>query len=409
MIYLDYSATTPLNPAVLKKMLPYFSRDFANPASIHSVGQSALKAVEDARHELAKVLDLRSSELIFCSGATEANNLAIQGLAKALRSKGDKRNHIITSSIEHDSILEPLHALEKYGYKITRLPVNKDGVISLSSLELAITDETMLVSIGFVNSEVGSIQALSKIGRLIRKINERRMKEWLNTQTRKRGVRPQPIYFHSDATQAANYFSCSAKLLNVDMLSFSGHKVFGPKGIGLLTVKRDTPLEALLYGGHQERNLRSGTLNVPAIIGFADAFVRAQKNYKKSAAGVSLLKNYFARELKKAIPQVKETINLGSVSAGHAHFLFKGVSGDALVAALDEAGVAASTGSACASGDLSASHVITGLGYDELESRSALRFTLSPLNTKKDLKIAVIRIKQAYKHSIQRFEKASKA
>ncbi len=409
MIYLDYSATTPLDPAVLKKMLPYFSRDFANPASIHSVGQSVLKAVEDARHDLAKVLDLKASELIFCSGATEANNLAIQGLAKALRAKGDKRNHIITSVIEHDSILEPLHALEKYGYKVTCLPVNKDGVISLGSLEAAITDQTMLVSIGFINSEVGSIQPLSKIGRLIRKINERRMKEWLNTQTRKRGVKPQPIYFHSDATQAANYFSCSAKLLNVDMLSFSGHKVFGPKGIGLLTVKRDTPLEALLYGGHQERNLRSGTLNVPAIIGFADAFVRAQKNYKKSNLAVTLLKNYFARELKKAIPQIKESINLGSVSASHANFLFKGVSGDALVAALDEVGVAASTGSACASGDLSASHTITGLGYNEQEARSALRFTLSRLNTKKELKIAVTRIKQAYKNSIQRFEKASKA
>lgn len=409
MIYLDYSATTPLDSAVLKKMLPYFSRDFANPASIHSVGQSALKAVEDARHEFAKVLNLKASELIFCSGATEANNLALQGLAKALRGKGDKRNHIITSSIEHDSILEPLHALEKYGYTITRLPVNKEGVISLSSLEHAITDETMLVSIGFVNSEVGSIQPVSKIGRLIRKINERRMKEWLNTQTRKRGARPQPIYFHSDATQAANYFSCSAKLLNVDMLSFSGHKVFGPKGIGLLTVKRDTPLEALLYGGHQERNLRSGTLNVPAIIGFAEAFVRAQKNYKKSATEVTILKNYFARELKKAIPQIKESINLSNASAAHANFLFTGVGGDALVAALDEAGVAASTGSACASGDLSASHTITSLGYTESEARSALRFTLSRLNTKKDLKTAVKRIKQAYTKAIQRFEKASQA
>ncbi len=409
MIYLDYSATTPLDPAVLKKMLPYFSRNFANPASIHSAGQAALKAVEDARHEIAKVLDLKASELIFCSGATEANNLALQGLAKALRAKGDKRNHIITSAIEHDSILEPLHALEKYGYKITRLPVNKDGVISLGSLEQAITEQTLLVSIGFVNSEIGSVQPITKIGRLIRKINERKMKEWLNTQTRKRGLKPQPIYFHSDATQAANYFSCSAKLLNVDMLSFSGHKVFGPKGIGLLTVKRDTPIEALLYGGHQERNQRSGTLNVPAIIGFADALVRGQKNYKKSSIAVTLLKNYFARELQKAVPHARQSISLAKVAPGHANFLFTGVSGDALVAALDERSVAASTGSACASGDLSASHTIMGLGYSETMARSALRFTVSRLNSKKDLQAAAGRIAAAYKECLKRFEKASQA
>lgn len=396
MIYLDYSATTPLDPAVLKKMLPYFSRDFANPASIHSLGQAALKAVEDARHSIASIIGAKATEIVFTSGATEANNLALQGVIKALRSKGDKRGHIITSAIEHDSILEPLHALEKYGCKITRLPVNKEGMVNPENLRQAITDDTVLVTIGYVNSEIGSVQAIDKLGRLIRKINDKRQNDWQNASARKRGKKPRPIYFHTDATQAFNAFSCKANYLNVDLMSLSGHKVYGPKGIGLLYVKRDTPLEALQYGGHQERNLRSGTLNVPAIIGLAEALKIAERLRPKYNTAVKKVRNAFVKEVLKLIPQAKLSIALNNNSPFHANLLFPGLAGDALLVTLDELGVAASTGSACASGDLDASHVVSALGYKSEIARSALRFSFGRSSTVKEAKLAAKKLKKAY-------------
>jgi len=396
MIYLDHSATTPLDPAVLKKMLPYFSRSFANPASIHSLGQAALKAVEDARYNIASIIGAKATEIVFTSGATEANNLALQGLIKALRSKGDKRGHIITSAIEHDSILEPLHMLERYGCKITRLPVNKEGIVSPENLRKAIREDTVLVTIGFVNSELGSVQAIDKLGRVIRKLNEKRQNDWQNTAGRKRGAKPRPIYFHCDATQAFNSFSCKANYLNVDLMSLSGHKVYGPKGIGLLYVKRDTPLEAIQYGGHQERNLRSGTLNVPAIIGLSEALKTAERLRPKYVRTVKKIRNAFVKEVLKLIPEAKLTIPLNNNSPCHANLLFPGVSGDSLLLALDEMGVAASTGSACASGDLDASHVIAALGYKENIARSALRFSFGRSSTLKEAKLAANKLKKAY-------------
>jgi len=404
MIYLDYAATTPLDPQVLKKMSPYFSQEFANPASIHSLGQTALRAVEDARYMIADSLQIKASEIIFCSGATEANNLALRGLLTAAKEKGDTRNHIISCVIEHDSILEPLHYLEKEQYHVTYLPVNKEGVASLSNLERAVSDKTILITIAFVNSEIGSVQPIAKIGRLIRKINERRLKEWLNTPTRKRGPKPRLIYFHTDATQAANYFFCNSKALTVDLMSFSGHKIFGPKGIGFLVCKKDVPMQALQFGGHQERNLRSGTLNVPSIIGLAMTFQKAQKNVKQNYITVSKLRDFFVKELRKSIPQLKQSIVLKEASPSHANFLFPRVTGDALLSVLDEQGVAVSTGSACASGDLDTSHVINALGYDKKTAASALRFTLSTLTTKAELVRAVSIIKRAYKLCLSRFE-----
>jgi len=396
MIYLDYSATTPTDPAVLKKMLPYFSSVFANPASIHSLGQAALKAVEDARCTIGEMIGAKQSEIVFTSGATEANNLALQGLIKSLRSKGDKRSHIITSAIEHDSILEPLHALERFGCTISRLPVNKEGIVSPESLGKAITDDTVLVTIGYVNSEIGSVQAIDKLGRLIRKINEKRQQDWQNAPSRARKAKPRPIYFHTDATQAFNAFSCKANYLNVDLMSLSGHKAYGPKGIGLLYIKRDTPIEALQFGGHQERNLRSGTLNVPGIIGFAEALLQAEKQRKKYSAHVSKIRNSFVKKALSLVPEAKLTINLKNSSPSHAHIIFSGATGDALLLALDELGVSVSTGSACASGDLEASHVLKALGYSEIEAQSALRFTFGRTTTLKDAEKAAKTLKKAY-------------
>jgi cysteine desulfurase len=397
MIYLDYSATTPVDKKVLQKMTPYFTEIFANPASIHTSGQTALKAVEDARYKIADLISAHGSEIIFTSGATEANNLALRGILKAAKNKGDQRQEIITSSIEHDSILEPLNYLSKEGYKIIHLPVNKQGLVEISKLQQAINENTILVSLGLVNSEIGSIQPINRFGRMIKKLNQHRYSTWLKTSPRKRGDKPKPIYFHTDATQAFNSLECNVLKLHVDALSLSGHKLYGPKGSGLLFLKRNTPLEALQYGGHQERNLRSGTLNVPGIIGLAEAMVIANKERKNFVNKVSGLRNYFVKKITKLIPQAILTVDLKNVSPTHAHFLFPGVTGDALLVALDELGVAVSTGSACASGDISISHVIRALGYKEALARSALRFTLGKTTNKKELDQAALLTLKAYK------------
>lgn len=385
MIYLDYSATTPLDPAVLKKMLPYFSNTFANPASIHTPGQNALKAVEDARHSIANILNCKATELIFTSGATEANNLALQGLCKAARNKGDKRNEIITTAIEHDSILEPLAQLEKWGYVIKKLPVNKSGLVDPEKLSKMLSEKTLLVSIGYVNSEVGVLQSITKFGRIIRKINESRSNNWQRLNPRKRGDKPRPIYFHTDATQAFMVASGDVSQLNVDLLSLSGHKIYGPKGIGLLFIKRDTPLEALQYGGHQERNLRSGTLNVPGIIGLAQALEITEKNRNIFNKRTARLRDRLVKKIMHSVPETILTTDRTVSSALNANFIFSGVEGDALLVALDELGVAVSTGTACASGDLDASPVLRAMGYSEEFARSAIRFSLGRQTTETEV------------------------
>jgi len=402
MIYFDYSATTPLEKKVLEAMLPYFYDKFANPASIHTPGQVALKAVEDARYKIAELIGSKGSEIIFTSGATEANNLALRGILEALVLKNDKRKHIISTVIEHSSILEPLNDLKKQGYKIELLPVDKNGLVSASVLTKAITEDTVLVSIGYVNSEVGSIEPIDRLGRLIKKINAHRYNAWLKLSTRKRGDKPQPIYFHTDATQAFNVTTCNINKLHVDLMSLSGHKVYGPKGIGLLFVRRGTPLKPQLFGGHQERNLRSGTLNVPGIIGLAKALDMAQKNRLAFNNKVGKLRNDFIKKLLKLVPSLIITVDQSLVSAMHANIIFPKVSGDALLSALDEKGIAVSTGSACASGDLEASHVLKALGYKADLAQSALRFTFGRLTTNQEIDKAVKLIATTYKTCLSR-------
>ena len=396
MIYLDYSATTPLDPRVLKKMQPFFSRHFANPSSVHTPGQIALKALEDGRYEIADLLNCQAHELIFLSGATEANNLALQGFCKALKIKGDSRNEIITTEIEHDSILEPLHDLEKWGYKVIKLKVNKSGRVSIESLDRLINEKTILVSIGYVNSEIGVVQEISKVGRLIKKINQHRHNEWLKTSTRKRGVKPKPIYFHVDATQAFNFFDCDVQKLHVDLMSLSGHKVYGPKGIGLLYLRNNTPMQALQFGGHQERNLRSGTVNVPSVVGLAEAMKLVQKQRTINNKQISLLRDRLVTGILRSIPGTRLTTDVSVSSPSHANIIFPNVEGEALLSVLDELGVAVSTGSACASGDVDASHVLTALGYSEKLARSAVRFTLGRLTMTSEITTVIERVKKAY-------------
>ena len=272
-IYLDHSATTPVDKKVLSAMLPYFDKKFGNPSSIHAFGQAALAGADKARAQAAKFLNCDPNEIIFTSGATESDNLAIKGFVEGLEKQGKQKKdmHIITSLVEHDAVLEPLMELEGQGVKVTHIKVKPNGVVDPEDLKKAITDKTVLISIMWVNSEVGAVMPIREIGKIIKRINEKREREWRKLRASDRGERPQPIYFHTDATQAVNFFSCDVKWNYIDMLSLSGHKIYGPKGVGLLYKKEGVPLRTIQRGGHHENNLRSGTLNVPGIVGIGAA------------------------------------------------------------------------------------------------------------------------------------------
>lgn len=381
MIYLDYSATTPLDPEVLKAMQPFFGKVFANPASVHTPGQQALKAVDDARYLIAELLKVTGNDLIFTSGATEANNLALNGLLP----ENLKKAHIITTRIEHTSIIEPCHYLEKRGVKVTYLPVNSRGLVNPTDVIAALRPETCLVSIGYVNSEVGMIQPIKKIGRLLSKYNQQRYQTWLNTSPRHRGPKPQTVLFHTDATQAPNFLACEPLTLHVDVLSLSGHKLYGPKGIGLLYCRHDLPLRPLLYGGHQERNLRSGTVNLPAVVGFAVALKKATQERDKRSKHILFLRKQLLTTLQRALPEMVVNTPLPDSTPSHLNLSFPGLEGDLVQASLDEVGIAVSTGSACASGDIEASQVVQAMGKSDAIARSAIRLTLGIYTTRQEI------------------------
>lgn len=385
-IYLDHSATTPLDKDVFSAMRPYFCDKFGNASSLHSYGQEAAYGVEKARLNMAECLNCEPKEIIFTSGATEANNLAINGLVRGLR-KIDPRQkiHIITTKIEHDSVLEVMKNLEAEGVDITYLSVDKNGVIRMEELKKSIRDDTRLVSVMYVNSEVGSLQPVKKIGRLISDLNEERYWKWNNADKKARGDRPQPIYFHTDAVQAFNYFSCDTKSLKVDMLSLSAHKMYGPKGVGALFVKEGTPIKQLVFGGRHERGLRSGTLNVPAIVGFGKAMMSAEKNRQKNNKNISALRDRLIAIVIKKVPAVILNTDVKNSSPSHANFSFPGAEGESILISLDLAGIAVSTGSACASGSLEPSHVLSAMGIKPEICHSSVRFTVGKNNTKEEI------------------------
>lgn len=390
-IYFDHSATTPVDPQVLKEMLPYFTEEFGNASSLHSFGQTAAKAVDQSRQQIAKILNCLPEEIIFTSGSTEANNLAIKGLIKNLIAQGVKKPHIITSMIEHDAVIEPCRELVRSKQaEVTYLKVKANGVIDLSELEQAIKDNTVLITIMYANSEVGSFQPIREIGKLIKKINEKRIKDWEKMRTANRGAKPLPIYFHSDATQAVNFATCDTQHLHLSMMSISGHKIYGPKGVGLLYLKKEVPISALQTGGHHERNFRSGTLNVPSIVGLGSSLELAQKNIKQNNKKIKELRDYLVDQIKANIPQAILNTKRSIATPSHAHFSFLGVEGEAILMALDlEAGVAVSTGSACASSSLEASHVLLAMGIKKEIAHNAIRFTLGKNNTKKQIDTTV--------------------
>lgn len=408
-IYLDHSATTPMDKQVLNAMLPYFSGKFGNPSSIHGFGQVALAGVDAAREELSRFLNCNSEEVIFTSGATESDNLAINGVIKALKKpsfapsdakaladkkamagkQGTKKEemHIITSLIEHDAVLEPLMNQETKGIKITRLPVKANGVVDIEKFKKAIRDDTVLVSIMYVNSEVGSIQPISEIGKIIKNINEKRLKEWQKCRTAERGGRPQKIYFHTDATQAVNFLDCDVKRLRCDLLSLSGHKIYGPKGVGALFVKSGAPLNAVQLGGHHERNLRSGTLNVPGIVGLGEAIRLLNKKSREAEnKKIAELRDMLVNGIMKNIPNVILNTDREISTPSHAHFSFLGVEGESILISLDLKGMAVSTGSACASSSLKASHVLLAMGIKPEIAHNSIRFTLGKQTTEAEIK-----------------------
>jgi len=371
-IYFDYAATTPVDPEILKAMLPFLKENFGNPFSIHSWGQKAKIAIENSREKTAKFLNCSSSEIIFLSSATEANNLAIKGLVYSLsaRAKRGQRPHIITSKIEHSAVLEPCRVLEKQGIaEVSYLSVTKDGLVRVSDVKKAIKANTVLVSIMYANNEIGVIQPINRIRKLLKEIKIKK---------------DQRIYFHTDAVQAVNYLDCNIKKLGVDLFTISSHKIYGPKGIAALYVKQGTPIKPLINGGGQEFGLKSGTENVAGIVGLGKAIEEVQKN-KIKIQEIKKLRNKLINGVLKTIPGSRLNGSIKNRLANNTNFSFKGAEGEAIVMALDQNGIGSSTGSACSSKELKASHVLLALGLSHETAHASLRFTLGKYTTEQEI------------------------
>lgn len=374
-VYLDHAATTPADREVLKAMLPYFSVKFGNPMSLHSFGREALAAVENSRQITAKFFNAEPSEVIFTSGATEANNLAVKGIAHAFREKNKTKPHIITTAFEHHCVLNACKRLEESGLaEVTLLQPGTDGLIQASDVEKAIKTNTIFISIMYVNNEIGTVQPIAEIGKLIKKSNP-------------------AILFHTDATQAVNYLDCDIKKLGVDLLSMSAHKIYGPKGVGALIVKKGTIIKQILDGGEQENGLRSGTHNVPGIVGLGKA-LEGVKSQKPKVKNISKLRDYLIKRILKEIKNVKLNGSKIKRSPNNANFIFESIEGESLILMLDKEGIACSTGSACSSSSLQPSHVLLSIGLKPEESHGSLRMTLGKQNTKQEIDFAVDKLKR---------------
>jgi len=373
-IYLDHAATTPVDNKVFLAIESYFSQDYGNPSEPHLWGQKARGAIDQAREKVAEFLGAKPQEIIFTSGATEAINLAHKGLVEAVRKTQNKTPHIITSQVEHKAIMETCKHLEKLGWaKVTYLPVNKDGLVNLQDLEKAIQPETILVSIMYVNNEVGTIQPIKEIGELIKKINASRLSAELPS-----------IYFHTDATQAVSFLPCEVEKLGVDLLSLSGHKIYAPKGVGALYFKKGTSLVRQQDGGGQEYRLRAGTENVPSIVALGKAIELVKNNREQKGKNTERLRKKLIEGVLK-IPKVELVGHFKNQAPHIATFLVEGVEGEAMMLLLSDQGVAASSGSACTSGLLQPSHVLLAMGYQPEKAHGSLRFSLGKDNTEEEI------------------------
>jgi cysteine desulfurase len=380
-IYLDYAATTPVDSRVLRAMMPYLKDKFGNPSSLHSWGREARVAVEESRKKLAKFLGASLEEIVFTSCATESINLSHKGLIKSIfrRLKQVKKPpHIITSAIEHKAVLESCQSMERIGVaKVTYLPVDKNGLVKLSEIEKAIRPETCLVSIMYVNNEIGTIESIAEIGKLIKKYNQYSRKN-----------REIKIYFHTDATQAIQYLNCDVDTLGVDLLSLTGHKFYAPKGVGALYLRKGTPISPWQSGGGQESGLRGGTENVAPIVGLCRALELVKREKQKTRKSVSKLRNQLIRGVLQ-IPRTRLTGHPSRRAPHIASFVIQGAEGEAMLLHLDAAGIAASSGSACTSGNLEPSHVLLAMGISPELAHGSLRFSLGKQTTQAEIEYVI--------------------
>jgi cysteine desulfurase len=360
-IYLDSNATTPVRPEVSAAMIPVFSGDFGNPSSIHWFGQQAKSLLDEARQQVARLIHAETSEIVFVSGGTEADNLAIRGIAEAQKSRG---RHIITSKIEHHAVLHTCKDLERQGWEVTWLNVSSDGLVDPEDVRSAIRPDTVLISIMHANNEIGSIQPIEKIGEIAAQAD---------------------VYFHSDGVQSTGKFPVDVKKLQVDLYSMSAHKIHGPKGVGALYVKKGTTLKPLMTGGGHERNRRSGTENVAGIVGFGRAAQLAREGLESETAHMRELRDRLENGLKTRIPSIHINAENAPRLPNTSNIMVDFAEGEGLVISLDLKGVAVSTGSACSSGSLEPSHVLTAIGKTPDEAHGSLRFSLNALNTTEEV------------------------
>ena len=365
-VYLDHSATTPVDPRVVDGMIPYFAEKFGNASSLHRWGQAALAALDESRRTMAEILNADPKEIVFTGCGSESDNLALRGVAFALRSRG---NHIITTPIEHHAILNTAAQLEKeFGFEVTRVPVDRRGVVSPDDLARAITPRTVLVSVMYANNEVGTLEPLAEISKI----------------AKKRG-----IVFHTDAVQAGGYLPLDVDALGVDLMSLGAHKFHGPKGIGALYVRAGTPLLPMQTGGSHERSRRAGTENIPYIVGMATALKIAQNERETTNTRLVALREKLIEGILERVVGAELTGDPKNRLPGHASFVIPGAIGDEMVLGLDLTGVAASTGSACTAGSAEPSHVLAAMGYPADTARGALRLTLGRENTEAEVAYAV--------------------
>jgi len=360
-IYMDHAATTPVNPQVLEAMLPYFSEKFGNASSIYSIGRESKKALEEAREKVAKALGVMPREIFFTGSGTEADNWAIKGTAYANKDKG---RHIITTSIEHHAVLHACQYLESDGFTVTYLPVDENGLVSPQQVLDAITPETILISVMFANNEIGTIQPIGEIGKI---------------------AREKGIIFHTDAVQAIGNIPINANDLNVDLLSLTGHKFYGPKGAGALYIRKGVKIASFMQGGAQERGRRASTENVPAIVGLGKAIELATQNIDEYNKKLIELRDRTINEVMEKIPFVRLNGDRYKRLPGNANFSFEFIEGESLLLMLDMKGIAASSGSACTSGSLDPSHVLLAIGLPHETAHGSLRITFGEENTHEDV------------------------
>lgn len=376
-IYLDYAAATPVDPAVVEAMKPYFSEQFYNPSAQYKSAKQVRGALNEARRKVAHWLGTKPSEVVFTAGGTEANNLAINGVMKKY-----PKGEVLISTIEHESVREPAKQ-----YNCQEIPVQKTGLLDLAKLKKAITDKTVLISVIYANNEIGTVQQLRDISRIINDEKATRLKK--DNQT--------PLYFHADACQAVNYLDIHVARLGVDMMTLNGGKIYGPKQSGALYVRAGIELEPLILGGGQETGLRSGTENVASTIGFSEALDISQSDRVDESARVSELRDLFITELQKAVPKAKINGTVKKRIANNISVSFPGVDNERLMMQLDEAGIMCAVGSACSASKDEPSHVLKAIGLSDDQAQSTLRFSLGRQTQKQDIDIMVSKLKDFVK------------